>query len=208
MLLKEWGCDGSFDFFYLPRSCATKSNLSYAFINFTTEALAETFRATWHRARLSRFRAQKALNVGYADLQGFDANLHRLVRKRNYCTVPQCQCEPIVFLQGRRVPWASIASEAAQAACAAQGAQGAQASSGQTFADSSRSVVAPSRLGASREATAAAAVGDNRFSVGRDGEGGGDVGVRPPRAEPLGTSDESANASGPSLLDGLSGAFQ
>lgn len=108
MLFREWECEGRCDFLYLPRNCASKVNLSYAFVNFLTERGAADFRARWHKARLVRFRAQKVLNIVYADVQGLAANIRRLEQKRNYCDVKGCQCEPVVTIDGRRVPRSSL----------------------------------------------------------------------------------------------------
>lgn len=88
MLLEEWECDGSFNYVYMPRNCVVKRNLSYAFINFISEELAATFRERWHRSRLARHHAQKALNIGLATVQGLDANLARLEQKQHFCSVP------------------------------------------------------------------------------------------------------------------------
>lgn len=89
---------------FLPRDCEAQSNLSYAFLNFRSEAHALAFKARWHRARLSHFRAQQPLNIAFADLQGFDANVSRLVQKRNFCKVARCQCEPVVVRDLQPMP--------------------------------------------------------------------------------------------------------
>lgn len=104
MLLKEWATDSGCDFLYLPRNCESKTNMSFAFVNFATEEQAVSFMSKWHRGRLARFRAQKSLNVVFADVQGLHANIRRLERKRNYCSVSDCQCEPIVLRDGRQMP--------------------------------------------------------------------------------------------------------
>jgi len=82
MLLHEWPNDGSYDFLYLPRSGAGRFNLSYAFINFVSEAQAEEFRTKWQKKRLAFYSSKKALNISYAEVQGREANLAQLKKKR------------------------------------------------------------------------------------------------------------------------------
>lgn len=68
-------------------------NSFYAFVNFTS-------RATWHRGHLARDRAQKRLNIGFADVRGFGANMCCLEGKRRYYAAPRCQCK-LVSSSGR-----------------------------------------------------------------------------------------------------------
>jgi len=84
MLLEEWPSDGSWDFLYLPRSNsgAGRFNLTYAFINFASEAHAVAFKEQWHKKRLASLSSKKALNISFAEVQGFEANLAQLKNKR------------------------------------------------------------------------------------------------------------------------------
>lgn len=102
VLVSEWPNNGTYDFLYLPRSAAGKSNLSYAFINFTTEAHAEYFRFQWQKKRLAQFSAKKALNISFAEVQGLWANLAQLKKKR-VRRIEIRQCQPIVVQNGQRV---------------------------------------------------------------------------------------------------------
>lgn len=95
LLIQEWPQDGSWDFLYLPRSNsgAGRFNLTYAFINFVSEAYAVEFKARWHKKRLACFSSKKALNMSFAEVQGLEANLDQLQRKR-----VRMQSQPVVAL--------------------------------------------------------------------------------------------------------------
>mmetsp|Transcript_22876 Transcript_22876/g.73903 ORF Transcript_22876/g.73903 Transcript_22876/m.73903 type:complete len:253 (-) Transcript_22876:423-1181(-) len=99
MLLEEWKNVGTFDFLYLPRTAGGQTNLSYAFINFTTEAEAVAFQSTWHKKRLAEFTARKPLNISVAEVQGLRANLTQLRKKRSRCSDTR-QSQPLVLVGG------------------------------------------------------------------------------------------------------------
>jgi len=99
MLLEEWKNVGTFDFLYLPRTAGGQTNLSYAFINFTTEAEAVAFQSTWHKKRLAEFTARKPLNISVAEVQGLRANLTQLRKKRSRCSDTR-QSQPLVLVCG------------------------------------------------------------------------------------------------------------
>jgi hypothetical protein len=99
MLLAEWPNEGTFDFFYLPWNVDTQRNLSYAFLNFTTEAAALSFVQRWQKQRLPHFSSRKPLNISFADVQGLADNLRQLQKKR----VNLEQCHAVVFENGCRV---------------------------------------------------------------------------------------------------------
>lgn len=82
LLLEEWPNDGTYDFLYLPRSGAGRWNLSYAFINFVSEAYAVKFKDQWQKKRLANFSSKKPLNISFAEVQGLEANLAQLKKKR------------------------------------------------------------------------------------------------------------------------------
>jgi hypothetical protein len=81
MLMLEWDGGEEFNFLYLPRNSAGKRNLSYAFINFESEASADKFRARWDKKRLEHHFAKKPLNISLAEVQGLAANLSALETK-------------------------------------------------------------------------------------------------------------------------------
>mmetsp|Transcript_154240 Transcript_154240/g.494566 ORF Transcript_154240/g.494566 Transcript_154240/m.494566 type:complete len:266 (+) Transcript_154240:194-991(+) len=99
LLLEEWKNVGTFDFLYLPRTAGGQTNLSYAFINFTTEAEAVAFQSTWHKKRLAEFTARKPLNISVAEVQGLRANLTQLRKKRSRCSDTR-QSQPLVLVCG------------------------------------------------------------------------------------------------------------
>jgi len=100
LLLKEWRNDGIYDFLYLPRSSVGQTNLSFAFINFVSEAHALAFKEKWHKQRMARFTARKPLNISFADVQGLRANILQVTRKRVVSAeVPRNQ--PHIVVNGR-----------------------------------------------------------------------------------------------------------
>jgi hypothetical protein len=103
MLVQEWPNNGTYDLLYLPFSSTLQRNLTYAFINFTSPAAAQEFKAKWQKMRLSRYTARKPLNVSFADVQGRDENLWQFRKKRLWRMKVQ-QGEPIIFEDGIQIP--------------------------------------------------------------------------------------------------------
>jgi len=96
LLLGEWPNGGTYDYLYLPYHCSTQRNLSYAFVNFTSEAAAIAFVEKWQKKRLAHYTSRKPLNISFAEVQGLDSNLWDLKKKRvKRVKVPQCQ--PVIF---------------------------------------------------------------------------------------------------------------
>jgi len=100
MLLLEWKNEGTYDFLYLPRTGQT--NLSYAFVNFESEAHAMAFKVQWHKKRMAHFTARKPLNISFADVQGLRANLLQLKKKRAR-RIEMRQCQPMIIKNGRQL---------------------------------------------------------------------------------------------------------
>lgn len=97
MLLQHWPTDGAYDFLYLPPDQRCDANAGYAFINFRSEDLALDFKANWHRRFLGDVAAPQArLSIIPADIQGLDANLRQLRRKR-VCRIAHRGWQPIVL---------------------------------------------------------------------------------------------------------------
>mmetsp|Transcript_124536 Transcript_124536/g.360075 ORF Transcript_124536/g.360075 Transcript_124536/m.360075 type:complete len:306 (-) Transcript_124536:613-1530(-) len=100
-LQEEWPLNLGYDFLYLPRCRDGKGNLTYAFINFISEAHAQAFRAHWHGRRLARFTDGKSLNVSVATVQGLEANVRYLREKATVgAGQGRHQSQPIILRAG------------------------------------------------------------------------------------------------------------
>merc|ERR1712130_1037441 len=105
MLMQEWPNDDSYDLLYLPYNNKLQRNLTYAFVNFTTEEAARRFKARWQKQRLACFSPRKPLNVSFADVQGHNDNLIQFQKKR-VDRIKLRHCQPVVFRHGVRIPFA------------------------------------------------------------------------------------------------------
>lgn len=73
---------GSFDFLYLPIDFQTRAGFGYAFINMTSDANVNLFVSEFHKRRLSsndQSYYSKPVEVTVARVQGFNANINRLI---------------------------------------------------------------------------------------------------------------------------------
>lgn len=102
MLLEEWRYPGKFNFLYAPRTVRGSASLGYAFVNFLTPEDAVLFFAVWHKKRLKQ-HVGKALSILWADIQGFEANVLAVRKKRNRCIDARI-AQPIVLCEGQFVP--------------------------------------------------------------------------------------------------------
>lgn len=48
-IINEWPNEGDYDFLYVPYNARTQENLTYAFVNFTSHALAVEFKQQWQK---------------------------------------------------------------------------------------------------------------------------------------------------------------
>jgi hypothetical protein len=78
--INQAGFEGKYDFFYLPRAGNSHSNLGYAFVNFTTPALAVACANTLHGVSLDPLRSAKVCRIFPAHIQGY-ANLKKRFRR-------------------------------------------------------------------------------------------------------------------------------
>lgn len=104
MLLAEWPNNGDYDFLHLPVSNdgdALHRNLSYAFINFTSQEKALAFKEQWQGKRLAHFSSRKPLNISHADIQGRNSNLLQMKKKMGRGSIHMSQ--PVVFQDGVRI---------------------------------------------------------------------------------------------------------
>ena len=72
---------GSFDFLYLPIDFKSRAGFGYAFINGTGEAVVDLFVEQVHKSRLACTTGTytKPIEVTVARVQGFTANINRLI---------------------------------------------------------------------------------------------------------------------------------
>jgi len=84
-----------FDFIYLPIDLRTRKNLGYAFINFTSAAIAEDFTAQLSNVKL-KAQSEKTLSIGLAKLQGLTQNCDLFATSASVATMPGIY-QPLVF---------------------------------------------------------------------------------------------------------------
>jgi hypothetical protein len=91
-LLSYWRPQGSFNLLHLPYSQQLHRNVGYAFINFISREALTEFYERWQHKKLVASSNSKPLNVGVAEVQGFEANLRHMklskkmlhIRNRHY----------------------------------------------------------------------------------------------------------------------------
>jgi hypothetical protein len=102
-LVEEWPNNGTYDYFYLPYSCSIKQNLTYAFINFTSQTAALDFQDRWDKQRLRFFQNRKPLTISCADVQGRDENIWQLQKKWKWRLQAKA-CQPLIYnSRGHRI---------------------------------------------------------------------------------------------------------
>lgn len=94
--IDEFGFAGKYDFFYLPMDVHYRSNVGYAFINFTAPQDAIYFNYVFAQHRFQRYESHKIGGVCVAHLQGLDENL-RHFEKKAVTQAKNNQYRPIVF---------------------------------------------------------------------------------------------------------------
>jgi len=101
--LDESGFYGTYNFMYLPFSFETKTNMGYAFVNFIDDDTAESFLRIWNETRLYSLPGKTPLPATYADVQGLDANVRRLMGDYKIARISNPSYQPLVFEDGCRV---------------------------------------------------------------------------------------------------------
>jgi hypothetical protein len=90
--LAKSGFDNAYNFLYMPQAFNAQEKKcvkGFAFVNFSSPSVAESFVEQWHGRHLSSMsQSQPALNISPAAVQGLEQNLkkwatHRLRRIRN-----------------------------------------------------------------------------------------------------------------------------
>jgi len=107
-LLGSYGFDGTYDFVYVPHAASNKNkNKGYAFVNFLNAEYAKRLREVWdlqcifHAEQSTRSltrsvriprRSLKGVSVGYAAIQGVEANLANLRVRQGKGNTPAFYC--------------------------------------------------------------------------------------------------------------------
>eukprot|EP00927_Polykrikos_kofoidii_P034224 TRINITY_DN29060_c0_g1_i1.p1 TRINITY_DN29060_c0_g1~~TRINITY_DN29060_c0_g1_i1.p1 ORF type:complete len:546 (-),score=81.17 TRINITY_DN29060_c0_g1_i1:397-1794(-) len=81
--INKSGFAGTFDFCYMPRHFSTGHGKGFAFVNYTSSALATTFIRLWHGSfRFGLTTSDQPISVTYAVLQGLEANVSKWASSR------------------------------------------------------------------------------------------------------------------------------
>lgn len=101
--LDKTGFANTYDFVYLPFCLEKKTNLGYGFVNFCTSTTALEFFFRWHKRWLDNKNKGRSMNVSVAFLQGFKANVERVVKEVRIGKILNPKYQPIVYEKSRRV---------------------------------------------------------------------------------------------------------
>ncbi|CAK0820416.1 unnamed protein product, partial [Prorocentrum cordatum] len=105
-LIEGQGFSGKFDFVYLPLDFKSMLNMGYAFVNLINPEEATRFVELFTGfCQWLHSQSQKICSVSWAETQGLPANVENLRRNlfmRNLLTE---ECKPVIFCNGRRVPF-------------------------------------------------------------------------------------------------------
>mmetsp|Transcript_27456 Transcript_27456/g.70429 ORF Transcript_27456/g.70429 Transcript_27456/m.70429 type:complete len:361 (-) Transcript_27456:413-1495(-) len=105
------GFKATYDFFYLPMDVHNRSNVGYAFINFTDPADAERFHGVFGEHRFQKIQSRKISRVCYGHVQGLDENLKHFENRAVTHSLNH-QYRPVVFKGGERVDFEVAVAEA------------------------------------------------------------------------------------------------
>merc|ERR1719265_2756223 len=100
--IDQCGFEGMYNFFYLPMDVHNRSNVGYAFINFTLEADAAQFQAHFSQHCFQRFHGRKLSTVCSAHVQGLEQNI-RHFENRAVTHAKNDQYRPVVIRDGTRI---------------------------------------------------------------------------------------------------------
>jgi len=79
LVIEEAGFKGCYDFLYLPMRNGKPTNKGYALLNLHSQALADKFKACFHKKTFSKCMGeqfQKPLNISAACVQGFTKSMY------------------------------------------------------------------------------------------------------------------------------------
>jgi len=106
VLLHSEGFAGTYDFVYLPVDHITEAALGYAFVNFTSQAMAERFRDHFQGFRRWGVRTEKVCEVVWGNgHQGLEAHVDRYRNSPVMHASVRDEFKPAVFVNGQRVPF-------------------------------------------------------------------------------------------------------
>jgi len=77
-LLEVWPVDGSYNLLHMPFNFQKQRRAGIAFINMVSHEAAVEFAANWHGRKLANVGGIKRLDIGVAEVQGFEGNLRNL----------------------------------------------------------------------------------------------------------------------------------
>lgn len=106
---EEAGFEGEYDFFYLPMDTHNKTNVGYAFINFTHPDSMQRFIQTFFGYRFKDHSSHKIAKVSTAHLQGFWSNVQHF-SNRAVTHARNSQYRPIVVIDGQRMDMSEVVS--------------------------------------------------------------------------------------------------
>jgi hypothetical protein len=90
--------ENCYDMLYLPFNHRQRRTIGYAFINFTSVEAALQFMEKWQGVVLSPENHTKALDIGVAAVQGFEANLLHMKSSNNIKCIRRKKHMPIIIL--------------------------------------------------------------------------------------------------------------
>jgi len=74
-LLEVWPVDGSYNLLHMPFNFQKQRRAGIAFVNMVSHEAAVEFAAKWHGRKLANVGGIKRLDIGAAEVQGFEGNL-------------------------------------------------------------------------------------------------------------------------------------
>lgn len=105
-LLDAEGFAGQYDFLYLPMDFQSRASLGYAFINFTSSRLAESFWHTFDGYSNWAIPSRKVSGVSWSGPhQGLAAHVERYRNSPVMCESTPDEYKPILFDHGVRIPF-------------------------------------------------------------------------------------------------------
>jgi len=105
-LIHRKGFKASYDFLYLPIDFRSKSNMGYAFINFSTPEDAQRFVASFTGFQDWQFNSVKVCEVTWSrPYQGLAAHIDRYRNSPTMHTSIPAEFKPAIFFAGQRLPF-------------------------------------------------------------------------------------------------------